>query len=349
MLIPPKKSSLTIGAGGLRGAVIAGSESSKNLASLSTTRSPSGKLVRQSSGLPHRAARDAFKRIYSELSPYYVDFRKRGKDSRVFRDFKDLIEIATVLRRLKLFGNAKFIEDYEDINFALDTTMEWFESMILAQFDRAYDKDDVEEMKRNAFAAYQLNGGAACVQLCISKNPIFFDHTFNPSLVATKLPPPSNGEDHRGYALADDFASFMDHMLNNCKKQAHIVSQVFPPDINAMTLFVNRVFEDSIAEYLGAVLETARNGEDMTIYLHTLATAVYCCNQFLDFISNIPNVPVEAERVAKAIRGVFRPYTDAYLMQELEHMERMFNVELSKWNKRVGINCGVLSVSGVEM
>ncbi|TPX31646.1 hypothetical protein SmJEL517_g05071 [Synchytrium microbalum] len=333
MLAPPKKSTLTIGAGGLRGAVVSGSVSNSSIG-IASTRSPSGKVVRQSSGLPQRAARDAFKRIYAELSPYYVDFRKRGKDSRVFRDFKDLIEIATVLRRLKLFGNAKFITDYEDINFALDTTMEWFESMILAQFDRAYDKEDIEEMRRNAVAAYQLNGGAACVQLFISKNPIFFDHTFNPSLVATKLPPPTSSDDHRGYALADDFAKFMDHMLTNCRKQATIVFQVFLPDMHAMTLFVNKVFEDSIAEYLSAVLEAARTGGDMTVYLHTLATAVYCCTQFLDFISSVPNVPVEADRVAVAITGVFRPYTDAYLMQELDHMQRVFAAELSKFNKR---------------
>lgn len=55
--------------------------------------------------------------------------------------------------------------------------------MILGQFEAAYDKQNIGDMRRNALVCYQLNGGAACVQLFISKNPIFFDENYNRELI----------------------------------------------------------------------------------------------------------------------------------------------------------------------
>ena len=160
-------------------------------------------LMQQSHHLRQRP-RDTFKSVYSELCPYFLDFKTRQKDSLVFQNNKDLIDIAILLRRLRQFSKAKFISDTEEINFSLETTIDWFESMILGQFERAYDSNNINEMKRNTMASFELNGGGACVQLFISKNPIFFDHTFNPSLVASKLPSPtSNSSESSGYALAD--------------------------------------------------------------------------------------------------------------------------------------------------
>ncbi|KAJ3039975.1 F-box protein: endocytic membrane traffic, recycling ReCYcling 1 [Rhizophlyctis rosea] len=317
-----KKSSITVGAGGLKQAGKAQAPAIIGAGKVTSLRSA-------------RGARDLFRQVYTELLPYYLDFKTRQKDSKLFKDFKDVTEIATVLRRLRLFQRANFVSNTEDIDFALETTIEWFESMILGQFERAYDTQNIKEMQRNATAAYQLNGGAACVQVFISKNPIFFDETFNPSLVASKLP--TAGGPAVGYALADDFAKYSDHMLNNCRKQARIVAQVFVPELDAMTLFVNKVFEDSISEYLSAVLAAARGKEGLGIYVHTLATAVHCCTQFLEFIAhNDAGVVVTVERVRSSVANIFKPYTENYIKEELEHMRKKFDTELEKWAKRKG-------------
>ena len=42
---------------------------------------------------------------------------------------------------------------------------------LLGQFDNAYDKHDIHEMRVNAYASFQLNGGLGCVNAFISKNP----------------------------------------------------------------------------------------------------------------------------------------------------------------------------------
>ncbi|KNC99171.1 uncharacterized protein SPPG_05425 [Spizellomyces punctatus DAOM BR117] len=321
-----KKSSLTIGAGGLKAA----GKQSNTISVGSLRRQPS--TYSRGSG---QTARDLFRRTYTQLCPYYLDFRKRQKDSKVFKDFKDISEVAMVLRRLKLFSEAHFIPESDDIHFALETTIEWFESMVLGQFERAYDGKNIKEMQRNALAAYHLNGGGSCIQLFISKNPVFFDPTYNPSLVASKLP--STGGAAAGYTLADEFAKFSDYTLNNCREQARIISQVFLPETDALTLFVNKVFEDSVAEYLSAVLAAANEREGLGIYLHTLATGIHCCMQFAEFIANNDaGVPVQTEKLKEAVMAICRPYTNNYMRQEMEHMQLKFNKELEKWTNRKG-------------
>ena len=70
-----------------------------------------------------------------------------------------------------------------------------------------------------------------------------------------------------GYALADEFAKYMDHMLANCTTQAQLVSEVFVPSVNAMTIFMEKVFEDSISEYLAALVTSAKAREGLVIYV----------------------------------------------------------------------------------
>ncbi|KAJ3117973.1 F-box protein: endocytic membrane traffic, recycling ReCYcling 1 [Phlyctochytrium bullatum] len=349
-----KKSAITIGSGGLQAA-----GKSASATSIGAKRNIDPYKVNVLKSLNGVRPRDAFRSMYSELAPYYLDFRTKQKDSKVFRDFKDLIEVGSMLRRIRRFSQAKFILDMDEVNFSLETTIEWFESMVLSQFERAYDTKNMAEMRRNALACFELNGGAAVINLFISKNPIFYDQTFNPSLIpsltiarpaspvkqaapAGKTPaaepeptPSAPLLQSTGYALADDFAKFMDQLLTSCKEQAVIVGRVFEPEMDAMTAFVNKVFEDSIAEYLQAVLTTARERETSGIYLHTLATAVHCCTQFLEFIAAAePGVRVETVKVTQSIITLFKPYTDKYIDLEVKHLGKRFDAELKRWNNR---------------
>jgi recyclin-1 len=147
----------------------------------------------------------------------------------------------------------------------------------------------------------------ALVSLFISKNPVFFDHSFNPALLSSKLPAlvgPS-----MGYAFSDEFAKYMDHVLKNCQKQVEIVSQVFVPEIDAMTLFINKVFEDSISEYLSAILAAAKSREDLYVYLNTLASSIYASIQFVEIIGkNAFHVKINAEPIKDRIKDIFSPY-----------------------------------------
>ncbi|KAJ3220816.1 F-box protein: endocytic membrane traffic, recycling ReCYcling 1 [Clydaea vesicula] len=328
-----KNSSIIIGSGGLKalqkktsGLQVGAMKKSPSVTGNSGMKKSSSKY-----GTINKCGRETFKQVFVELKPYFIDFRKRQRDSKLFRDFSDLVEIATILRRLRLFGKAKVIDDVEDINFSLETTIEWFESMILSQFEAAYDKEKIGEMRKNAFILYHLNKGAACVQIFISKNPLFFDETYNPTLVGSKLPTATTGP--QGYALADDFAKFIEHLLSNCRKQISIISQVFPAEMDALTLFVNKVFDDSIAEYLNAVLITAREREGVNMYLHTLASSIHSCLQFIDFLGKNKEVPVNTEVIKDNMSAIFKKYTERYIATEIEYLESRYKTEMDKWNK----------------
>ncbi|KAL2915860.1 F-box protein: endocytic membrane traffic, recycling ReCYcling 1 [Polyrhizophydium stewartii] len=330
-----RNSSLIIGAGGLKAAL-----AKQALKQSSAPAIGRGAAATASSGGPHarghssslvrssgKPARLEFKEIFTQLAPLYFDFRHRQKDSKLFREHKDLPEIGALLFRLRLLDRARFSDDAEDISFSLETTIEWFESMVLGQFESAYDRSDVAEMRKTATALYNLNGGLACVNVFISKNPIFFDHTYNPSLVASKLP--ATVGPSVGYALADDFAKFMDHMLANCTKQAELISQIFVPNLNAMTLFVNKVFEDSISEYMSAILAAAKTREN-----------------FIDFISkNAQGVYVDADAARRAMIEIVRPYSDEYIELEMDLLNKRIKTELEKWDKRKSKDAKAVSPS----
>ncbi|KAI8924449.1 exocyst complex component Sec10-domain-containing protein [Entophlyctis helioformis] len=335
-----KHSSLIIGAGGLKAALANQKKQQQQQqkpgsAAEKTANAASAGVLGRALGTSSASgdARDEFKAIYSRLAPYYYDFRHKQNDSKLFKDYKDSPQIGALLNCLRQLDRAKFVEDNDEISFSLETTIEWFESMVLGQFENAYDRHDVDEMRKNASASFQLNGGLSCVNVFISKNPIFFDHTYNPSLVASKLPT-STGPSV-GYALADDFAKFMDYTLGNCQKQAELISKIFVPEVNAMTLFVNKVFEDSISEYMSAILSAAKTREHLGIYLHTLATSVYSCMQFVDLIARNPyGVQVDVDVIQSGVRELIKPYTDKYIDQEMEYLSARYKAELEKWNNR---------------
>ncbi|KAI9208175.1 exocyst complex component Sec10-domain-containing protein [Polychytrium aggregatum] len=333
--LPSKPSPITVGAGGLR----AKSRNSSNI-TIGMRRSTSGVASGVSSVSSivdgsARASRESFKQIYTELLPYFIDFRKKQKDSKLFKDFKDITDVATILRRLRLFSRAKFLPNCDDIDFSLETTIEWFESMVLAQFDRAYDTKSYEEMRQNAMACFNLNGGASCVSLFVAKNPIFFDSTFNPSLINEAARLQVNGIKASGYALADNFASFMDHLLSNSHEQILVISKVFLPQMDAGTIFITKVFEDSVSEYLNSTLVAARDGESTGIYLHTLAATVHCCSQYVEFISsNAHGVALQTDNLKLAVAAMFKPYAETYINQEIDYMLKAFEGEFMRWKNR---------------
>ncbi|KAH6570887.1 hypothetical protein BASA60_007494 [Batrachochytrium salamandrivorans] len=328
---------IIIGAGGLKAALAKQMLQKHNIPSGSPAMGRSA-FHSQSHGMgisgpAGKTTRIQFKQVYEQLAPLYFDFRHKQKDSKLFLENKELPAIGALLRRLRLFDRAGFVHNSDDISFSLETTIEWFESMVLGQFERAYDRIDVDEMRLMATSLYHLNGGIACVHVFISKNPIFFDHTYNPSLVFAKLPAVTGPS--VGYALADDFAKFMDYTLHNCRKQAELIARIFMPQLNAMTLFVNKVFEDSISEYMTAILMAAKSRENLGIYLHTLATSIYSCTQFIYYVSNdTSGMAVDVDVSKSVMKDIVGPYVNKYIDQEMEHLNKRFTTELDKWDNK---------------
>jgi recyclin-1 len=61
-------------------------------------------------------ARSSFKKIYLELLPYYIDFRHRRKDSRLFKEYNDPSDQSKMLARLLSFGKLNITLDSEQVS-----------------------------------------------------------------------------------------------------------------------------------------------------------------------------------------------------------------------------------------
>ena len=130
-----KASHLIIGSGGLKAALTKAAAAQADKAKSKKSALQRFKDAEKNEGLTaaietkRNQSREAFKKVYVELYPYYVDFEEKSNDSLVFRDYSDLSEIAAVLSRLLLFNAAIFLErDTQSISSNLHSTVQWFES-----------------------------------------------------------------------------------------------------------------------------------------------------------------------------------------------------------------------------
>ena len=135
--------------------------------------------------------------------------------------------------------------------------------------------------------------------------------------------------------MATHFAEFMDFVMDECKRQILLISQVFQPDLDALTKFINKVFEESIADYLSFILKSAKELGTTKIYLHTLASAVYCCTQFIDFLKKNPHTRVNTDNIKNSAISIFKVYTEKYLSLEIENSQKQYMELIEKWNKKV--------------
>ncbi|CAG8512920.1 13449_t:CDS:10 [Ambispora leptoticha] len=272
-------------------------------------------------------ARSIFKEIYTELLPYYLDFRHRRKDSRFYKDFTDPLDQAKMLRRLTIFGKCNITSDSDKINSILETTVEYCENMALHNFEIGYDASNYSEMKKWATLLLELNEGVSCVQVFIQKNSIFFDHLYDP--LDNFLHVSASGE--LSYAsMAEFFKSVEDEFI----KQAAIINQVFPQSANVFYTFVERVIEDVITEYIYILLEEAHNRDRMVYFKTTVAAHQFC--QHVAFVLWKETKPgFEKIKAEDLMYKMFEPMMERYLNEELDEIRTICEEEIDKWNKKL--------------
>lgn len=114
-----------------------------------------------------------------------------------------------------------------------------------------------------------------------------------------------------------------------------IISQIFPSEMDAMTSFLSKVFEDCINEYLSAVLACSKEKESLGVFLYTVASCVHCCTQLVDFLGSRGEVDIRIEPIKKSLAVILKPNTERYVQLELEFLQKRVNTELEKINKAV--------------
>lgn len=144
----------------------------------------------------HRASpcpsRDLFRAYYEALLPYFKSLQSHTTNSLIFTHPTLLpLARAQLLSTLNRLANIPAISPTRIqtvltvVRRNLQSSTDYFEAAMLAQFERAADGNLQRDMRETTAALWELNGGTSVVQVFINKIPLFYDQSWDPLLNLT--------------------------------------------------------------------------------------------------------------------------------------------------------------------
>lgn len=277
-------------------------------------------------------ARQEYGKIYGALAPYYFDLSRSTShtDPILFRTYRDPEQQAHMLAQLKIFAKSDFAQGWSQREEKLDTMTGIFENAVLREFEQGYEEKDFDgRMKRFASVLVVLNGGAACLDSFIHNHHLMLDKE--------KLGNPAdclqqNGTNQLTLEPSHDFFRGLAMALND---EAAIINRVFPPTVDVLQPFLERVADDIISEYLTTLLDEAH---DMGIEIYLKAMAGVFDQALQLAISLQPtqgSKPNFSEEAMQVITRCFEQHIDLYLQEELAFFTRKSAAEVDAWEKRL--------------
>ncbi|CCM05558.1 uncharacterized protein FIBRA_07785 [Fibroporia radiculosa] len=173
--------------------------------------------------------------------------KEGGKDGRR--------KVAVLLRRLNVVAK----ETRENI----DRYCEKFEKDVLHLFDRAYRKGDPKMMHHCAQTLLDFNGGASCVQVYVNQHDFFINRVRETNNMEEEvwhtLPNPDASPPTAEAGLRDLFQD----IRTTVGQEAQIVQAVFPNPPFVMQVFLQRVFAQSIQQYMEQLVNRGASISDL--------------------------------------------------------------------------------------
>ncbi|KAK7536726.1 secretion pathway protein Sls2/Rcy1 [Phyllosticta citricarpa] len=277
-------------------------------------------------------ARQEYGRIFGALAPYYFDLaRSRSHmDPTLFRVYRDPLLQAKMLAQLKTFARSDFAQGCFGREEKLDTMMGIFENAALREFEQGYHSQDIEgRMKKYAHVLITLNGGAAALDTFIHNHALMLDKE--------KLGDPLQCLDG---GLSDKISlkpaqEFFKRLAVGLNEQAIVIDKVFPPSVNVMTPFLERIGEDVISEYINPILDEAHE-RNIESYLKAVTGLFEQCLRFAASLESPKvNEPTFKEDVHRTIVHCFEQHIDLYLQDELDYFKNSATAQVEAWERRL--------------
>ena len=284
--------------------------------------------VRSQRGL----ARVEYGKIYGALAPFYLDAAHctNATYATVFRTYRDPQEQAQMLYNLNKFSESDVSQGWSQRKEKLNSLIEAFENAVSKEFEQALAANDVSgKMRKYAHVLYSLNGGQTAVELFISRSSIICSrYLLGGPLECLNQSGPGNFIPEKSY-------QFFSNLSASFNEQMEIIDQVFPPTVNAVVPFIQRVGKAVIAEYMTVLYDEAHRANVESFLKAVSAT----CEQCLEFTKSLksPSSSVEefSKTVSEVVANVFEPHVDLYLKEEYEFFKRKSTNEVSDWEKRL--------------
>ncbi|KAM0752970.1 hypothetical protein T439DRAFT_323586 [Meredithblackwellia eburnea MCA 4105] len=295
------------------------------------------------SGLGHR---DIFIKHQHLLLPYYLSFISHTTSSLLFTS--PTLNPETRARLLSslvrfchpLVAPTRSLPQRQTVLRNVQSGMDFFESALLAEFERADNRGEEEAMKEKARILWDLNGSMNVVQVFVQKREIFYDQSHNPLINLTKVETPS-GERIDGIDFSP-MNSYVNDVIRVVNREGGLIARVFPPEADVLIYFMDRIANDVVSDYITSLLSDAQPLQQPLFLLATAATfgQVY---RLVDAVLAIePKHPiVTKERAEDVIFKMFEPHMDDYLQEEGEWIRVVLEGMCNEWDTKTASDLAV--------
>lgn len=278
------------------------------------------------------SARKEYGRIYAALAPFYFDLaRSRSHmDPVIFRVYRDPEQQAQMLAHLHIFSKSDWAQGWRQREEKLETMTGIFENAVLREFEQGYEAWDVDgKMRRYAHVLAVLNGGHAAIELFVHKHSLFSDREVlgNPMDCI-------NQASAEGIAL-EPSKEFLERLATKINEQAGVIDRVFPLGEDVLQIFLDKVAEDILMEYVTPLLDEAHE-RSIGSYLKAVSGIFEQSMRFSLTLKPTKNSSANFAETTKAIVSkVFEPHIDLYLQEELDYFKKHAETQVSDWEQKL--------------
>ncbi|KAJ3533558.1 hypothetical protein NMY22_g7283 [Coprinellus aureogranulatus] len=173
-------------------------------------------------------------------------------------------KVAVILRRLTTVAKEVDLPNSDKTREAIDKYCEKFEKEMLGLFDRCYRKGDPKMMHHCAQTLLEFNGGTSCVQVYVNQHDFFINNVRETKAAEdtqlwNALGDPDASPPKTELGLAELFAE----IRTTVDTETQIVKAVFPNPPVVMQVFLQRVFAQSIQQYMEQLLHRGAEVSDL--------------------------------------------------------------------------------------
>ncbi|KAI7890173.1 exocyst complex component Sec10-domain-containing protein [Mucor mucedo] len=280
-----------------------------------------------------------------DIIEYFMEFQD-GNTERLdsLRQGGEEGQLKTAIISRRLNAVAKDVDNDKEARMAIEKFCESFEKEILMEFDKAYEESDPRVMAHCAKVLFEFNGGASCVQLYVNQHEFFMsnmkieeidqvrDSEDNADLSNPNLLPPE---------VDTSLVKLYDDIRITVRREAGIISSVFPQPATVMQVLLQRIFAQSIQDHIELLLSRSKKYSRLA-YLRTLASThaetkrlienlkFYCDKEVsLKDAADVNGLVTSAspdETLDRCMDDLFVPYTegDRYIKKEIESLHKLF-------------------------
>ncbi|GAA5810506.1 hypothetical protein MFLAVUS_003928 [Mucor flavus] len=287
-----------------------------------------------------------------DIIEYFMEFQD-GNTERLdsLRQGGEEGQLKTAIIGRRLSAVAKEVDNDKAATIAIEKFCESFEKEILEEFDKAYEEGDPRVMAHCAKVLFEFNGGASCVQIYVNQHEFFMsnmkieemdnvrDSEDNADLSNPNLLPPE---------VDTSLVKLYDDIRITVRREAGIISSVFPQPATVMQVLLQRIFAQSIQDHIELLLSKSKKYSHLA-YLRTLASThaetkrlienlkFYCDKEVslkdaVDANGLVTSTSPD-ETLDRCMDDLFVPYTegDRYLKKEIESLHELFGKIVSEF------------------